>query len=207
MRIKKRRSDGVVQGYHILGRGHSAEALDIGKGKVLKKFTGIHKDATIDRDNEFKKYMTLELYKSPVIVPMTWTKEGLKMPKLSVVTRSSLPREYRVHGYTFVEGGISDSQLQTLKHGLRELSENGIFSWDILHVGISKSGKPYFFDIGGFEKSKDVMNARDENSEKWKKFCEKIGRPNYGELFPEYRPKPLKQLVKEFNNELGGKDD
>ena len=32
MRIQKRRVDGVVQSYHVIGRGHSAEVVDAGKG-------------------------------------------------------------------------------------------------------------------------------------------------------------------------------
>ena len=199
MKIRKQRVDGVIQNYHVLGRGHSADVYDIGKGRALKHFPGrVQAVPGLDRDNEFSKYIKLQLYKHPIIIPMKWTPKGIIMPKLRVITRSSIKDEWKKQGFTFLENkNITTKQLQTLWIGLRKLSKASIESQDVLHVGIASNNKPYIFDIGGFGKT-NVTDAELANEQYWETFTKKIGREDMKILFPE---KPsTEDIIKEFKN-------
>jgi hypothetical protein len=184
-----------IAGSRLLGRGHSAEVHDTGRGRVLKKFT-LHNPA-LARNQEFDKYVRLGLNRSPVIVPMVWTAQGLKMPKLRIVTRSALPHEFKAHGFIVVESPITDAQMKILYDGLRELGSWGIYTDDVLQVGIADNGKPYFFDVGGFSKEKP-LDAEISNRAYWHTLCEKLGKDSFKELYPEWPT--LNDLAKQLGD-------
>lgn len=198
MRIRKRRTDGVVQGYHVVGKGHSAEVLAHKFGRVLKRFT----DGSNARDREYMKYVKYKLWKNSSVIPMKWTHKGLLMPKLHIITRSASRSEWsRVKNNYYVEDkNISNTQLASLLRGLRQLSQEGIAVGDILHVGIDKSGRAYFFDIGEFYKPSATWEAVDENTMYWEQFCDAIGHREFKDKL--FR-RQSNNLLQEFHIEKG----
>lgn len=194
--VRKRRRDGVVQRYHVLGRGHSADVLDVGRGRVLKKFRGdgVIRDVDAARDIEFlNNYVRLGLHRFKVVVPVKWGDKGLLMPKLRVVVRNASKEEWSKHrNYSIKVGDISRSQVLLLMQGLRDLSNAGISADDYLHVGVDSKGNPYFFDIGGFHKSDRVWRAQDSNSMYWDILVNVLRMSDLkGKLFRKQEPNEL----------------
>lgn len=178
-----------------LGEGRNGAVYEIKGnpnlvGKVPRGFAAEDKYTNRDMDGrtmwgrmgiaeEYKSHLNQGLEKQPLFTPTIEFNLGVKTrsgklykglirPKVTVINDNTISQ--RLSNAT----KITRSQLEKIRQALIKWSEQGLYMFDGLQIGIDRVGRPIQYDAG-FLKRSTVNEAFENNNKQWLNFLGDIG--------------------------------